>query len=160
MAATQRGFPLLERAVHYGLSSLDMITPAALFDPTPCAGWNLFALLEHLTESLAVLREGPCDGRIGGHPAMQCAEDVLADVRARAESLLRDWQFVPPSTSHFAVDDLPIPVAAVEIVAAIEIAVHGWTSSRPAERRTLCRPTCPDDFPAGPGLNGFDLINS
>jgi uncharacterized protein (TIGR03086 family) len=133
MAVVDRGPHLLERAVRYGLSSLEVITPDVLFDPTPCTEWNLLTLLEHLTESLTALSEGPCAGRISSTEspvsvgrATDCVDDVVADVRSRTEILLRHWQQISLSTSDFAIDDLPIPVGAVEIVAAIEIAVHGW----------------------------------
>jgi uncharacterized protein (TIGR03086 family) len=138
MAAADRGPALMERAVRYGLSSLEAITPAVLFDQTPCTEWNLLALLEHVTESLTALAEGPCAGRITRTSAAvdetlvpfswadECVEDMVADVRSRAEALLRDWRRMPTPIDDFVINDAPIPIGAVEIIAAIEIAVHGW----------------------------------
>ncbi|HST80768.1 MAG TPA: maleylpyruvate isomerase family mycothiol-dependent enzyme [Kineosporiaceae bacterium] len=124
---------LLEQAVHYGLSSLDVITPSAMREPTPCAGWDLAALLRHLSESLSALREGACAGRIemvqpaGARPTGPTeAEALLADLRLAATSLVLEWQRIPMSDNHFAIGELPLRIAVVEVVAAMEIAVHGW----------------------------------
>ena len=51
------GVVLLERAVAYTLGSLQLVTPEALWRPTPCQGWDLLALLHHLEDSLTALQE-------------------------------------------------------------------------------------------------------
>src|SRR5690349_23901912 len=48
---------LLERAIGYTLGSLLLVTPAAMTRPTPCADWDLGALLRHMDDSLAALHE-------------------------------------------------------------------------------------------------------
>src|SRR2546423_11208778 len=55
--ATAGGIALLERAINYLLGSLRPVTPEALARPTPCAGWDLRALLAHLDDSLGALTE-------------------------------------------------------------------------------------------------------
>ncbi|MEV0389605.1 maleylpyruvate isomerase N-terminal domain-containing protein [Nonomuraea sp. NPDC050643] len=55
--ALAAGVALLERAIDYTLGSLRMVTPAALCRPTPCAGWNLQRLLDHLNDSLHALND-------------------------------------------------------------------------------------------------------
>ncbi|SEG60061.1 hypothetical protein SAMN05444920_103396 [Nonomuraea solani] len=55
--ALAAGVALLERAINYTLGSLRLVTPAALCRATPCAGWNLQQLLEHLDDSLHTLNE-------------------------------------------------------------------------------------------------------
>jgi uncharacterized protein (TIGR03086 family) len=135
---------LLETAVHYGLSSFDAVTPSALCAPTPCPDWDLAALLSHLSQSLSTLREGACEGRIelvppasGRPPACDTvvvgrADDlapdlrIVADLRRVTAALLRDWRQISLSDRHFTIGDLPLAIAVVEVVAAIEIAVHGW----------------------------------
>ncbi len=133
---------LLETAVHYGLSSFDAITPSALCAPTPCPDWDLAALLSHLSQSLSALREGACEGRIepvppvSGQPPCDTvvgrADDLAPDLRLVVElrraiaALLRDWRQISLAERHFTIGDLPLAVAVVEVVAAIEIAVHGW----------------------------------
>ena len=51
------GVALLERAIGYTLGSLQLVTPSSLALPTPCAGWDLHALLHHLEDSIAALQE-------------------------------------------------------------------------------------------------------
>ncbi|NRQ35642.1 TIGR03086 family protein, partial [Nonomuraea sp. NN258] len=52
-----QGVALLERAIDYTLGSLRVVTPAVLCRPTPCAGWSLQELLDHLHDSLEALNE-------------------------------------------------------------------------------------------------------
>ena len=127
----------LEQALQYGLSSLDAVTSGALCAPTPCAGWDLAALLRHLRESLSALREGAGTGRIelvepadggptGRGTEPETAEHLVADLRLAATGLALEWRRMPNTISHLEIDDLHLGVAVVEVVAAIEIAVHGW----------------------------------
>jgi len=48
---------LLERAVGYTLVGLQGLPPEELAIPTPCAGWDLRTLLEHLADSIAAIAE-------------------------------------------------------------------------------------------------------
>ncbi|MBF8194151.1 maleylpyruvate isomerase N-terminal domain-containing protein, partial [Nonomuraea sp. K274] len=55
--ALTAGVALLERAIDYTLGSLRVVTPAVLCRPTPCAGWDLQTLLEHVHDSFETLNE-------------------------------------------------------------------------------------------------------
>ncbi|GAA2205968.1 hypothetical protein GCM10009850_014260 [Nonomuraea monospora] len=66
--ALMAGVALLERAIDYSLGSLRIVTPAALCRPTPCAGWSLQELLQHLGDSLHALNEA-ATGHISTDPA-------------------------------------------------------------------------------------------
>ena len=73
MAPLNRGLALLESAVSYALADTVLITPQLLSRPTPCQGWDLGALLDHLCDSIAVLREAMDGAGVGagapaGHP--------------------------------------------------------------------------------------------
>ncbi|MFJ6572831.1 maleylpyruvate isomerase family mycothiol-dependent enzyme [Streptomyces sp. NPDC091292] len=69
---------LLERALAYARGCVAAVPVAAGPDwpaaPTPCAGWDLGALLDHLNDSLAALREGIGGGHIA--PARTAADPV------------------------------------------------------------------------------------
>jgi uncharacterized protein (TIGR03086 family) len=56
-AALFGGVALLERAVGYALGQLQAVTPAVLSRATPCPGWDLRVLLEHMEDSLAAMQE-------------------------------------------------------------------------------------------------------
>jgi uncharacterized protein (TIGR03086 family) len=62
------GVALLERAVGYTLGSLQLVTPEALSQPTPCRGWDLRALLRHMDDSLAALQEAVDLAHVALHP--------------------------------------------------------------------------------------------
>ncbi|WP_157249800.1 TIGR03086 family protein [Nonomuraea typhae] len=55
---------LLERAVSYTLGSLVLAEPAAMGNRTPCAQWDLRALLAHMDDSLLALAEAADLGHI------------------------------------------------------------------------------------------------
>ncbi|WP_084961029.1 maleylpyruvate isomerase family mycothiol-dependent enzyme [Thermoactinospora rubra] len=60
-----RGLALLERAISYTRGSLVLVTPEDLTRPTPCAAWDLRALLAHMDDSLAALSEAADVGEVG-----------------------------------------------------------------------------------------------
>src|SRR2546429_2325925 len=63
-AAATGGIALLERAINYTLGCLRLVTPEALSHDTPCADWDLRALLAHLDDSLRVLCEAVDAGAV------------------------------------------------------------------------------------------------
>ena len=62
--ALRAGVAVLERSVAYCLGSVTLVAPAMLARPTPCAGWNLLDLLEHVIDSMAALEEAVTTGRV------------------------------------------------------------------------------------------------
>ncbi|MEV3854556.1 TIGR03086 family metal-binding protein [Streptomyces sp. NPDC050095] len=130
---------LLERALAYALGSLAGVTPCQLARPTPCAQWDLGALIGHLDDSLDALREGLGGGCVGlgAGPRTLLGADPGAGFRERARDLLgtavRDAEPV-------LVADRGLPAGVVAAVGAVEIAVHGWDV---AEARGVRRPVPP-----------------
>jgi uncharacterized protein (TIGR03086 family) len=130
---------LLERAIGYGLESMETVTAGFLSCPTPCADWDLYALLRHVNESVGVLRQGvehrsvdlvPAGGggperRAGGDPAA----GLVAAYRDGTRRLLHAWAVAEHSGHSVAVAGHPLPAELVAITGAIEIAVHGWDIS-------------------------------
>ncbi|WP_314174564.1 TIGR03086 family metal-binding protein [Streptomyces winkii] len=145
-AAQDAGTALLERALGYALCSVRPVTPQALNRPTPCARWDLRALLWHTNDSLAALYEGVEHGHVcperaapdgdrrpegdrrpGGDPRPGGGDDPAAVFRARATRLLGAWAASDGPADRFVViDDLPLTAAALVRTGALEIAVHGW----------------------------------
>jgi hypothetical protein len=58
MAFRDDSTDLLEIAIGYAVGSLSCVTPGSLSYPTPCAAWDLGALLEHVCDSLRGLARG------------------------------------------------------------------------------------------------------
>jgi uncharacterized protein (TIGR03086 family) len=128
---------LLERAVGYTRVSLHAIAPADLKRPTPCAGWDLGALLRHMSDSLAALREAADLGEVRlcadvpadpvAHAAMaRCPDaDLVGRIRDQACWLLGAW------TKHdgaqlVRIAGSPMTAAVLASTGALEITVHGW----------------------------------
>jgi Mycothiol maleylpyruvate isomerase N-terminal domain len=57
VAPLSRGRELLESAVSYALAGAALVTPQLLQRPTPCPGWDLETLLDHVSDSVGVLHE-------------------------------------------------------------------------------------------------------
>ncbi|WP_327585018.1 TIGR03086 family metal-binding protein [Nonomuraea sp. NBC_00507] len=133
--ALAAGVALLERAINYTLGSLRVVTPATLCRATPCAGWNLEALLDHVNDSLRALNEAATGhivpyarraGRLrpagdGGNPALLLRDDATEVLGTWAGTLTSDL---------ISVHDRHLTAPMVAAVGAIEIAVHGWDVAR------------------------------
>lgn len=125
-AALLGGVALLERSVGYALGVLSRVTPGDLSRPTPCAEWDLRALLAHLGDSLAALNEAADTGHIALAPhAAYSIADPVTGVRDRARRLLGAWAGVR-ERELVTVGDLPLATAIVTCTGALELAVHGW----------------------------------
>ncbi len=129
LAALRGGVDLLARAVDYALGSLDAAADADLATPTPCAGWDLRALLDHVNDSLLALHEAAALGRVfpdaGDHPQ----PDPVALLRDRASRLVGAWAAPVPRT-EIACGDLELTSAVVSATGAFEVTVHGWDVAR------------------------------
>ncbi|WP_188190535.1 TIGR03086 family metal-binding protein [Nonomuraea sp. SYSU D8015] len=132
--ALTAGVALLERAIDYTLGSLRVVTPATLCRPTPCAGWSLDKLLDHVNDSLRTLNEAatghisPRTRKIGrlrraraGNPALVLRDDATEVLGVWVGTLAHDV---------ISVHDRHLTSPMVAAVGAIEIAVHGWDVAR------------------------------
>ena len=89
MARLSSGLELLESAVSYALAGAAMATPQLLSRPTPCLGWDLETLLDHLADSIGVFHEAITTGCVGARPAPgHPGPDPGARLRGQAVGLL------------------------------------------------------------------------
>jgi uncharacterized protein (TIGR03086 family) len=141
MVGLTRAVGLLERAVHYGLGSVDGIKQSSLSRPTPCARWDLEAVLRHVNDSVAALRQGAENGCIDLEPSTERggrAEDLVHEVQQGTRQLLEGWQrYILTEEARQEVGGEPIESGVVALVGAVEIAVHSWDI---AEARGIHRP--------------------
>jgi uncharacterized protein (TIGR03086 family) len=143
VARLSSGLELLESAVSYALTGAAMATPRLLARPTPCLGWDLETLLDHLAESIGVFHEAIATGSVGaseapGHPG----PDPLARLRGQAAGLLAACADCGPADRLIAIGDRELTTSMVAVAGAIEIAVHGWDISA----------ACGGSRPVPPGL--------
>lgn len=129
MAPLSRGLELLESAVSYALASAGLATPQLLPRPTPCSGWDLETLLDHLTDSIAVLHEaittaGASARAAPPHPGP--GRDPVARLRGQAVRLLGACAAAGPAERLVAIGDRELTASMVAVTGALEVTVHGW----------------------------------
>jgi uncharacterized protein (TIGR03086 family) len=138
-SALTGGVALLERAMAYTLGSLRLVTPEAMENPTPCAGWNLRMLLLHMNDSLRALQEAIAEGNVDldpgvddGGPAGEHgnpAADPVTALRNRACEMVGAWANAG-EPGEIAVADRTLTPSVVAATGAVEVAVHGWDVAR------------------------------
>lgn len=139
---------LLAGAISYALRACALVTPEELALPTPCAEWDLEALLAHLATSMADLESALRTGHLDldpaepkntpspGPPVAPCLSDDPAEVlRDRAANLLFACYAHDGPGRFVLVGGLPLAAGIVACTGAVEIAVHGWDVSTARGRR-------------------------
>ncbi len=116
---------LLDRSLAYTRSGLALVTPDRLGDPTPCARWDLAALLHHMDDALDAFTEAAT-----GDVALVATAGAprLESIRAKACALLGWWVDHPPDDVR--IGELHLPAGLLVGAAALEITVHGWDVHR------------------------------
>jgi len=146
--ATLGAAALLDRSVGYMLGALALVTPGMLDRTTPCAGWDLRTLLDHVEDGLRALAGAVTAGRVATlgpvRPAIP-ASDPAGAVRDAARAVLEGW-----SADHLRddveIDGLPISSALVGAAGGIEVAVHGWDIARAAGWRRPVPPPLAEEM--------------
>jgi uncharacterized protein (TIGR03086 family) len=131
---------LLERATSYALGTAAAVTDSMLDRATPCADWDLRALLDHINDSLAVVAELLTPTRASRAPG--CAGDAtgpVAVLRSRAQWLVKTCREHP---SRVCIDGWFLDGRIAASTGALEIAVHGWDIAQ----------SCGHDSPIPEGL--------
>ncbi len=122
---------LLASAISYALAACVQIAPGEMTLPTPCADWDLEALLAHLAASMADLESALRTGHLdldADDPATPDpdGDDPVELLRDRAANLLFACYAHHGPDRFVLVGGLPLPAGIVTCTGAVEIAVHGW----------------------------------
>jgi uncharacterized protein (TIGR03086 family) len=134
-AVIAQGVALLERAMGYTLGSLQLVTSESLGDATPCAEWDLRALLLHMNESLQALHEAIAVGHLELDPSLDVSDvyadygdplrDPVASLRNRACHMIGAWMS-PGAPPVVSIADHCVTADVVAAAGSIEVTVHGW----------------------------------
>jgi uncharacterized protein (TIGR03086 family) len=121
------GPALLERAVGYTRTSLQLLEFADLTAPTPCADWDLLTLLRHLDDSLAAFTEAAEIGYVDLVPVRGTdpGAELVDRLKGRACALLAAWTH-HPGPGSVGVHDRALRSDLLAAAGSLEIAVHGW----------------------------------
>jgi uncharacterized protein (TIGR03086 family) len=128
-ASASGAVALLAGAIRYALGVCAMVVPEDMALPTPCADWDLSALIAHLGESMADLEMALRTGRLTlsvPPPPDPASGDLVEALRDRAAELLCAAYGFDGTGEFVAVGGLPMPAGLVACAGAVEIAVHGW----------------------------------
>lgn len=121
---------LLASAISYALGACVQVAPGELTRPTPCAEWDLEALLAHLARSMADLESAFRTGQLDLDPLEPAPEpdggDAVEMLRDQAANLLFACYAHHRPDRFVLVGGLPLPAGIVACTGAVEIAVHGW----------------------------------
>jgi uncharacterized protein (TIGR03086 family) len=129
------GAALLERAVAYTRTSLQLVASTSPQAGTPCARWDLLALLRHMDDSLAAFTDAADIGYVDLAPVPardapdrepeRDAEALVDGLRVRACALLAAWAH-HSGGGDVAVCDRGLRSDLLAAAGSLEIAVHGW----------------------------------
>ncbi len=134
---------LLDRSLAYARPALAQIGPEHAALPTPCHGWPLHRLLEHLDDGLDAYTEA-ATGRVSLVPGL--GDAPVQSIRAKACALLSWW--LDPPVEFVEIGDRRLAAETLLSAAALEITLHGWDVHEALGRRT----PVPEDL-AGPLLD-------
>ena len=125
------GPELLERAVGYTRTSLQLVAGTDLTAPSPCARWDLHGLLRHMNDALAAFTEAAEIGYVDLVPARgsDLAAELVERLKGRACALLAAWAH-HPGTGSVSVADRALRSDLLAAAGSLEIAVHGWDLAR------------------------------
>ena len=141
MAPLSRGLELLGSAVRYALAGAALGSPALLHRPTPCPGWDLETLLDHVSDSIGVLHEAITAGDAGARAAAGGpGPDPVARLRGQAARLVGAFAAAGPAERRVAIWDRELTTSMVAVTGAMEITAHGWDISAACG---ACRPVPP-----------------
>ena len=131
MAPLSRGLELLESAVGYALAGAAIATPQLLPRPTPCPGWDLERLLDHLSDSIAVVGEAIATAGVSAAPPGYPGPGPgrVARLRGQAAGLLGACAAAGPAERRVAIGDRELTASMVVVTGALEITIHGWDIS-------------------------------
>jgi uncharacterized protein (TIGR03086 family) len=134
---------LLERALGYTRVALADVTDPLLVRRTPCVGWTLGDLLDHMEDALDAFVEA-AGGRVlagrepsdrGPDRAGRPAAARVTALQDRACLLLGTWSAPPATGPRVTIGDRSLATPLLVTTAALEITVHGWDVGQATGRR-------------------------
>jgi len=132
VASLSPGLRLLASAVRYALAGAGLVTPPLLAHPTPCADWDLEALLDHVSDSAGVLHQAITAGCVGlGPPPRDDSpgRDPVRGLHRQTTRLLATCAAAGRAQRVAAVGDRELTTGMIALAGAVEITVHGWDIS-------------------------------
>jgi len=124
-----RPVAVLDSAVAWTSSCLQLARSTPLDEPTPCADWNLGQLLTHMEDSLIAFEEAAEHGRVR-EAALHTGNGPSVDRVIRLGCGMRAAWHARLTSAPISIRDLALGRETTVLVGALEIAVHGWDVGR------------------------------
>ncbi|MBQ1047350.1 TIGR03086 family protein [Micromonospora sp. C51] len=130
------GSPDLEPAARALKTLLPRVTDDRLSGPTPCEGWTVGDLLDHLLGLTiafrAAVEKGPDPAPNGpGDPAGDKLDPQWRSrLPVQLDELVAAWREPAAWTGETAVGGVRLPAEVMGVVALDELVVHGWDLAR------------------------------
>jgi uncharacterized protein (TIGR03086 family) len=130
-ASPPRSVAVLDSAVTWTRSCLQLARTSSLSLTTPCDAWDLGQLLTHMDESLVAICEAAELGHISvdREPRPVGPGQLVDRIVQRACRTRAAWQ-ERLTSAPVGVGDLTLGRDTIVLVGALEIAVHGWDVAR------------------------------
>jgi uncharacterized protein (TIGR03086 family) len=127
IASPPTSVAVLDSAVTWTHSCLQLARVSPLSLPTPCSDWDLGQLLVHMDESLVAIAEAAELGHVevDRHAREPEVGQLVDRIVQRACRTRAAWK-QRLTSAPLAVGDLVLGRDTVVLVGALEIAVHGW----------------------------------
>lgn len=127
------GLAVLAPVIRYLFQILPLVRDADPTDSTPCPGWSLADLLQHLHESLGSFIEilgvtvKPADEP--ERPPV-ATEDTVRTIQNLALDFVLSWMASPAQVRTCRIEDREVSSKLLLYVAATEMVLHGWDISQ------------------------------
>jgi uncharacterized protein (TIGR03086 family) len=126
-----RSVAVLDSAVTWTHSCLQLARTSPLSLPTPCHDWDLGRLLRHMDESLLAIGEAAELGHVAvdTQPVERDSGQLVDRIVQRACRTRAAW-LQRLTSAPVGIGDLALGRDTIVLVGALEIAVHGWDVAR------------------------------
>jgi uncharacterized protein (TIGR03086 family) len=129
-------YDLAPAAVEIGRLA-DGVTERQFGDPTPCPGWPVAVMLDHLLGLTDAFTDGA--RKTPRHDTPEPTADLPAGwrdlLRARLDGLVEAWRDPAAWSGEATVGGVTLPAGLTAAVAADELVVHGWDLARATDQR-------------------------
>ena len=124
-------YDLAPAAVEIG-RLVDGVTEQQFGDPTPCPGWSVAVILDHMIGLTDAFTDGARKTR--RHDAPEPTADLPAGwrdlLRAQLDGLAEAWRDPAAWSGEATVGGVTMPAELTAALAADELVVHGWDLAR------------------------------
>ncbi|GAA0805474.1 TIGR03086 family metal-binding protein [Spirilliplanes yamanashiensis] len=127
---------LVADATAVAVPPLAGVRPERLGAPTPCAGWDVATVANHLRQVLTALHLAARDGTVP--PELWERDLAGADAAAIAAQAVAAWE--RPAAAAIVMGPATMPAGVVAAMLSADLVLHGWDLARATGQDVACPP--------------------